>query len=308
MRVVKLLSVGLSGTTQEIKEKLQLDCKTLIKDGYRIAIDEINKGHYTFIGCNVVEGELSFRNYERIKNALKNHVAKMLAEVIILREEKKIVYNIVEQNYYYFAIDERRIIYENALCLLNDHHGGIEDFGFGIRCKSIVEKISEYLSSHHELVLEGFINFRLKEYRKKLAKVVDSAVDDFMIELEYKEFIRVLRYFVTIQEPQIEELHVVIINSGTYKILDSQRNLISNQKLEDFIAESDDSINYEDLLITAIITLAPYNVMVHVNDNHRTTSQGVVDIIKKIFEDRFMICDGCDFCIKTNGDYSTPPH
>lgn len=304
--MVKLLSVGLSGTTQEIREQLQIDCKTLIKEGYRVAIDEVNKGHYTFIGCNVVEGELSFRNYERIKNAVKNHVAKMLTEIIISREEKKIVHNIVEQNYYYFAIDERKIIYDNTLRLLNEHQNVIANFGFGMRCKCILEKISEYLASHHELVLEGFINFRLKEYRENLAKVVDTAVDDFMIELEYKEFIRVLRYFVTIQEPQIEEVHVVIMNCGMYKIFNSQGNLMSNQKLEDFISESDDTINYEDLLITALITMAPYSVMVHVN--YSTTTPSVVDLIKKIFDGRFMICDGCDFCLKAKEEYLPPTH
>ncbi|MDF2633254.1 MAG: sporulation protein YtxC [Pelosinus sp.] len=305
---MKLLSVGLSGTTQEIREKLQMDCKTLIKDGYRVAIDEINKGHYTFIGCNVVEGELSFRNYERIKNAVKHHVANMLAELIISREEKKIVYKIVENNYYYFSVEERKTIYDNTLQLLNDNYGVIADFGFGMRCKNIVEKIAEYLNSHHELVLEGFVNFRLKEYREKLATVVDTAVDDYMMELEYKEFIRVLRYFITIQEPQIEEVHVVIVNSGAYKILDDQGNLISNQKLENFVLESSHAINYEDLLITALITIAPYNVMVHVEDRNRVTTQSVVDIIKNIFEDRFMICNGCDFCMKAYEEYLTPTH
>lgn len=305
---MKLLSVGLSGTTQDIREKLQMDCKTLIKDGYRVAIDETNKGHYTFIGCNVMEGELSFRNYERIKNAVKHHVANMLAELIISREEKKIVHKIVENNYYYFSAEERKIIYDNTLQLLNDNYSVIADFGFGMRCKSIVEKITEYLNSHHELVLEGFVNFRLKEYREKLAKVVDTAVDDFMMELEYKEFIRVLRYFITIQEPQIEEVHVVIINSGTYKILDDQGNLISNQKLENFVLESDDTINYEDLLITALITIAPYNVMIHLEDHNRIITQSVVDIIKNIFEGRFMICNGCDFCMKAYKEYLTPTH
>ncbi|GMB00585.1 putative sporulation protein YtxC [Pelosinus sp. IPA-1] len=304
---MKLLSVGLSGTTQDIREKLQLDCKTLIKDGYRVAIDETNKGHYTFIGCNVMEGELSFRNYERIKNAVKHHVAQMLAELIISREEKKIVYKIIEHNYYYFSEEERKIIYDNALHLLNDNYGVVADFGFGMRCKSIVEKIGEYLDSHHELVLEGFVNFRLKEYRENLAKVVDTAVDDFMMELEYKEFIRVLRYFVTIQEPQMEEVHVVIINCGTYKILDEQGNLINNQMLETFATNSDETINYEDLLITALITIAPYSVMVHVDDNYRSATQGVVDIIKNIFEGRFMVCNGCDFCIKAYKEYFTPP-
>ena len=112
--MVKLLSVGLTGTTQEMREKLQMDCKTIIQDGFRVGIDEINKGNYTFIGCNVMEGELSFRNYERIKNTVKNHVANMLTELIVSREEKKIVGKIIDEHYGYYNEIERKSIYEHA--------------------------------------------------------------------------------------------------------------------------------------------------------------------------------------------------
>jgi len=292
---VKLLSVGLTGTTQELREKLQLDCKTIIQDGFRVAIDEINKGHYTFIGCNVMEGELSFRNYERIKNSMKNHVANMLTEYILLREEKKIVKKIIERRYSYYEKDERKIIYERALELLSDTNDVIADFGKTTRYTKILEKIIKYLDTHHELVLEGFINFRLKDYREKLAQTVDKAVDEYTMDLEYKEFIRVLRCFVEIQEPQVEEVHVVIIDSGVYKIVDSQGQMINNQNFENFLMQREDYINYEDLLITALITIAPYSIMVHMHESQNATIQNVVETIKNIFNERIVICYGCDF-------------
>ena len=293
---MKLLSVGLKGTTQEIRERLQLDCKTIIQDGFRVAIDEINKGHYTFIGCNVIEGELSFRNYERIKNSMKKHVANMLTEYIILHEEKKIVKKIIGRYYSYYTEDEHKIIYERTLDLLSGNNDVIVDFGMKSRCTKILEKIIEYLDTHHELVLEGFINFRLKEYHEKLVQTVDKAVDDYTMDLEYKEFIRVLRCFIDIQEPQVEEVHVVIVDSGSYKILDDQGQTINNQNFEKFLMQREDHINYEDLLITALITIAPYSVMVHVHESNDAAIQNVVETIKNIFDGRVMICYGCDFC------------
>ncbi len=296
MRVVKLLSVGLTGTTEEIRNRLQLDCKTVIQDGFKIAIDEVNKGHYTFIGCNVMEGELSFRNYERIKNAVKSHVAHMLTELIILREEKNIVSKMVEQHYSYYDEEERMSIYNHALQLLDDHSDVVVDFGINARCNNILEKIMEYLETHHELVLEGFINFRLKEYRSKLMQIVDRAADDYTMDLEYKEFIRVLRCFVAIQEPQMEEVHVLIVENGVYQILDSDKNPINNQSFESLLIEKDAHINFEDLLITALITIAPYSVMIHVRNHHNATVENLIETIRNIFDGRVMICNGCDFC------------
>jgi len=294
--MVKLLSVGLTGTTQEIREKLQLDCKTIIQDGFRVAIDETNKGHYTFIGCNVIEGEVSFSNYERIKDSMKKHVANMLTEYIIVREEKEIVRKIVNRNYSYYTEDERKVIYNRTLDLLSGKNDVIVDFGVTRRSTKILKEIIEYLDTHHELVLEGFINFRLKEYRDKLVQTVDKAVDDYTMDLEYKEFIRVLRCFVDIQEPKVEKVHVVIGNSGIYNIMDDQGQTINNVNFESFLMQRDDHINYDDLLITALITIAPYSVKVHVHENNNTIIQNIVEIIKNIFDGRVIICYGCDFC------------
>ena len=293
---MKLLSVGLKGTTQEIREQLQSDCKTLIQDGFRVAIDEINKGHYTFIGCNVIEGELSFRNYERIKNSMKNHVAKMLAEFIVVREEKKIVKKMIEQYYGCYTEEERKVIYDHTLELLSGSNDLIVDFSMTARCTKILEKIIAYLDTHHELVLEGFINFRLKDYREKLMQTVDKAADDYMMDLEYKEFIDVLRGFVEIQEPQIEEVHLVVVGDGLYKIVDDQGRSIENQNFESFLLQRTDQINYEDLLITALITIAPYHVVVHMHSSNNSVTQSVVETVKNIFPGRVMICEGCDFC------------
>ncbi|MEN6567776.1 MAG: putative sporulation protein YtxC [Veillonellales bacterium] len=291
---MKLLSVGLTGTTDDIRARLQQDCISLKQEGFRVAIDEINKGNYTFLGCNVIEGELSFRNYERIKNLLKTYVAKILAELIILREEKKIVKKIIEHNYYYFSADEQNIVYDNTLKNLNSNNEVFSDFGRTTRHNTILTKIVDYLDNHHELVLDGFINFRLKEYRERLVEIVDSAVDDLMMDLEYKEFIRVLRYFVDIQEPQVEEVHVLLNDNGNFRILDIEGKAINNQQFVDFLNESE--INPEDLLITALITISPYNIMIH--STNPSTVQNVIETIKSIFEGRVAVCEGCPICRK----------
>jgi putative sporulation protein YtxC len=301
---VKLLSVGLKGTTDEIRSRLQNDCTKLIQEGFRVAIEEINKGQYIFLGCNVVEGELSFRNYERIKNLIKNYVAKILTDQIIEHEEKTLVYKIVEHNYYYFNEEERKSIYRKTLTILNGSSGIITDFGIAARSTMVLTRILEYLDSHHELVLEGFINFRLKEYYKQLVETVDKAVDDFMMELEYKEFIRVLRYFVDVQEPQMEEVHVIIEAHDCFKILDACGKVVNNQYVENVMTQNLDEFNYEDLLITALITIAPCNITMH--STNPGVAQNIIETVKNIFTGRVAVCQGCELCKQQYQENSTP--
>ena len=77
-------------------------------------------------------------------------------------------------------------------------------------------------------------------------RVVDKAVDEYVMDLEYKEFIRVLRCFVDIQDPEVEEVHVVIVKNGVYKVVDAQGQSVNNQNFEKFLLQRDDHINYED--------------------------------------------------------------
>ena len=65
--------------------------------------------------------------------------------------------------------------------------------------------------------MEGFIRFRLKDYIEELKYIIDGSVDELLIDREYNEFIKLLRYFVEIQEPKVEEVHVLL--EGTKNIL-----------------------------------------------------------------------------------------
>lgn len=289
---MKILSLGFSGAHDEIRNRLHQDCRALLQEGFRVAVDESSKGGYTFLGCNIAEGELSFRNYERVKNLLKNYVAQMLAEHIIGREEKTLIRKIITRNYYYFGEQERAAIFDNTLRLLNSE--SIHDFSYIARLNRVLARLKEYFDIHHEMVLNGFVTFRLKDYCDRLSEIVDKAVDEYMMDMEYKEFVRVLRYFVDVQETQVEEVHILLGDGDTFKIRDSHGRNIHNQYLETMMIRSDE-INYEDLLISALITIAPQTVMLHFASAAGKTN-AVVETIKSVFTGRVSICRGCKLC------------
>ena len=291
---VRLLSVGLTGVAHDVTAQLQQDCVSLLHEGFRIAVDEICKGKYTFIGCNIVEGELSFRNYERVKDSLKNYVAKNIADFILNREEEKLIRHLIERNYNYFTQEEQEKIFDNSLKLLGNTTSLLHNFSALERRNRIITRLIDYLDTHHELVVDGFIQFRLKDYREGLAQIVDKAVDDLMMDLEYKEFIRVLRYFVNVKDSQVEEVHVIIQGANSFRIIDSGGKTINNQHLDNFAAQYVDEISYEDLLISALITISPHYVVLHNPESKGNI--GMVETVKGVFEDRVMMCSSCNLC------------
>jgi putative sporulation protein YtxC len=140
----------------------------------------------------------------------------------------------------------------------------------------------EHLESNDELVLEGFIRFRMKDFTRELEEAVDRAVDDLLIEKEYTEFIKLLRYFVEIQEPKVEEVHVLLGEDKKYTLLDSSLHVINNDILEDLAKEiTDKEISHDDLLISSLITIAPRKITIHQFDKIKNTE--LLNTISNVF-------------------------
>ena len=57
-----------------------------------------------------------------------------------------------------------------------------------------------------------------------------------------------------------------------------------------------DEINYEDLLISALITIAPKTVMLHFA-SAAGKANTVVETIKSVFAGRVTVCRGCKLCM-----------
>jgi putative sporulation protein YtxC len=294
VKTVKLISLGLSGPIDDIRAKLQQDCNLFQREGYQIVVDQLQAGKYTFLNCSILEGEISFRNYERIKNLLKLYAAQILADLVVSREEQNVLRRMIRFGYDYFSPEEQDQVLLKAMDILGAENPEVTDYHLPIRRSRVFSKILDYLDFHNELVLDGFIRFRLKDYGQVLNKAVEKAVDDYMLDIEYQEFVRVLRYFVNMQEPRTGEVHVVVDRSGTISIFDSAGDVLSESDGERFVANSSDDSNGQDLLMSALITIVPCAIIFHFSDRVKNTE--LVNAVKDVFADRVIVCDGCNIC------------
>ncbi len=295
MKTMSQISIASSKHIDFIRNRLDDEFKLLQAEGVNINLQEKARGDYTFLGCNMSQDNKALTCPDHI--LLKHYIAKVISEVIVARWEEHLVRGIVKNHYYYFNEEERQNILERAQEIL-----AREDEV--PRKNKILLKIVDYLESHDDLILDGFIKFRLKEYLNELEEAVDQAVDDFLMEKEYNEFIRLLRYFVEIQEPRVEKVNVLLKPSGYFQLYDGNENIITNEYLEGFIVDlPEGDINYEDLLISTLITIAPRQIVLHLPDQNKVKS--TVNTIKSVFGERVTICPGCSRCLSSNQKKNT---
>lgn len=110
-------------------------------------------------------------------------------------EEENILKKLISQNYFYFDSAEKSKILSNCFDIMADEYPNEFDKKFDI----LYENFYSFISSNKYLILNGFINFRLKKYFDLLDNILNEAVNQFIIEKEYLEFISLLKMYVNSQ-------------------------------------------------------------------------------------------------------------
>lgn len=279
---MQTFSIGSSKYTDFIRERLDIQFRSLWAQGWKGDLEEKQFGKYTFVGCHI----------DGADGKLLPLIAKAVTETIVLKWQEYLIKQIIKNHYYYFNEKERDDIQQRASKLLSTTNASTRIPLCPQRDELIYKKTIDYLKEDGHLIIEGFIRFRLREYWNELEAAVGEAVDDFLLEKEYNEFIRLLKYFVDIQEPRVERVHVVLHSSGTFQLFDDRDNLINHDYLEGFTVDLvDNEINYEDLLISALITIAPRQVVLHLSERAKTCT--TIKTIKNVFGENVSICSGC---------------
>lgn len=289
--MLESISIGTYTNPGLVFDRLNSELRSLQKEGIPVNIDIDQIGQFTFMDCLPGQKE-QFSEDDSIQT-VKTIVANCLADLIVEEWETVIIKKIVRDNYYYYNEDEKQLIIQKTKEILNPK--GLNIYRQRERKEKVMEKILEYLDLHQDLILEGFVNFRLKDYQKELESVVNCAVDEFLLEKEYAEFIRLLTYFVEIQEPRIQKVHIIFKKKGKFALLDEDEQTVRHEALEGLMMDMlGDEINYEDLLISALITLAPQELLLHIEPGVETTD--TIKTIRLVFRNRVKDCPGCVKC------------
>lgn len=215
-------------------------------------------------------------------------LSNLITEVILEFYEEKLIYQILNYNYFYFDEYERLQICDNCIDMVENEEEATKN-----KRKEIIQKaLLLYIQEHKSMILEGFVNFRLKEYISYLDNTIDNAVNQFIIEKEYNEFISLLKIYIDSKIPECEILHLIYIN-GESILLDSEKNIVSvSENIYNAKYLSDISFSSNDFALNTLLSLLPAKIEMHVIG----IEDEFIDTIKQIFEGRISVCKDCNIC------------
>lgn len=238
-----------------------------------------------------------FKNYKNIiihysgndNKKFVHEVSCILSCLVIDELEESFLKMILLKNYFYFNSTEMKHILELCYEIFSD------DFNtyFDKKHNLLIDSFENYLITNKSIILTGFINFRIKNYMTILEDVVDEAVNSFVVEKEYLEFISLLKMYVNSQNYNCDVVHL-IYNKNNSTLLDKDKNQI-NVSDDIFKAKylSDISFSSNDYALNTLLTLVPKKIHIHLIDN---CIDEFIHTISLIFENRVEICTDCSIC------------
>ena len=233
----------------------------------------------------------SFKIYRNIilhysgKNPDKfySSISTILTNVIKSFYELSFINRILNTNYFYFDLSEKNRIIDICLNTLEDEN---------CLFNAVYNSFYEYIEKNKSMVLDGFANFRLKEYAYMIDSTVEFSVNKFLVDQEYEEFIKLLKSYIKSKNNAVDIVHLIYA-SETCILLDKYKNIISlNKNILNAKYLSDISFSSNDYTLNTLLNILPAVLNIHIIDKE----DDFIRTLKLIFDDRVFICTDCSLC------------
>lgn len=197
------------------------------------------------------------------------NVSSLLAELIKTDYLKFYANSIIEVNFSALNKCEKKKIIDGLI-----EHTNIE---------SLVDSIDEFLQETHHIHLGGYALFRMKNFILKFEDKIDCAIDEYIQKQQYLEFVKFLKFFINMQEPEFGEVNLVV-KDGEYDLLNENGERIDKKLLDSTYYEFAALEDSKYIMLNDLISLSPVHITVHCTADE--TKEEAVCIVKEIFGNR----------------------
>lgn len=257
--------------------------------------DNILKLQHFGLEASGIQSETGYCIEIKYSPKVLSNISLALADCIIEKYERELIHQTLSKSYSFLTGPEKRIIIESIRNKkeLKGVDTMVNSLLIQQRKLKIAREIADYFEQHDELNLDGFVHFRIKEYRDELEELIESRVEQFMVDKEYNEFISLLKAFVDSRKANSPIMHVVFYPSNTYTLLDHELTPVELEQsyLHDSILIQQNC----DTLAGVLVETLPEKIILH-NANLYCKPE-LLETLRCVFTWRVEICKGCKICL-----------
>ena len=218
-----------------------------------------------------------------------NKISSILSLFVIDELEEDFLKNLLFQNYFYFDYNERSQILNFCFDIMAENFSSLFDQKF----KAIYHSFYSYITHNRTLLLKGFTTFRLQSYFSILEDVLTEAVNTFILEKEYKEFISLLKLYINSQHSNCETVHLIYSKNDSVLLNENKEMLETSCDNLKTKYLSDITFSANDHTLNSLLTLLPRKIYIHLVDSY---IDDFINTLQIIFENRVCLCTDCNIC------------
>ncbi|HHT49733.1 MAG TPA: hypothetical protein GXZ98_10645 [Firmicutes bacterium] len=275
-----------TGSLFDLRSNLEQEITRWKKEGLALQVEEEKMGKFKFLNFTFGQPEKGISKKE--EDTFRQNLTLVVTNLLLGEVSQNLLRRIIRIDHPYLSSAEAELLSQKAITTLTSADEKE-------RIKRVQKEVGSFLSENNAIFLEGFFRFRLKDYFSELKENLEEAIDQLLADKEYQEFIKLLRYFVEIQEPKILEVHVLFYSKEKFRLLDEEEKPLEQEYLLKVLGDlKDEGLKYEDLLLSALITLSPQRIILHHSDK-----TNIVNTILNVFTGRVTFCRDCELCRNT---------
>lgn len=275
--------IGTRQSLPDLQRNLDREFSRAKENGVFIDIKPQQLGNYAFVAC--VLNDAPGKGGKKLEETLRTTISPVVSALLLGDVAKDFVYRMTRIDHPYLSKEEALLLCDQVVSSLNES-------GRERRLARVQKEVEDFLKENDRIFLEGFLRFRLKDYFLELKERLEELIDNFLADKEYQEFIKLLQYFVEIQEPRIDEVHVLFFGPEEFFLLDEEKKPLEEKYLRQVLGEErGDELRHRDLLLSALITLAPQRIILH-----HSGAPEEAETMVSIFKERIVFCRSCDIC------------
>jgi putative sporulation protein YtxC len=220
----------------------------------------------------------------------KELILDVLTEFTRDKVEDICLKEMIEHAFFYSDTAEQKEIFSISKSIILGEIEGIPEvktlpnLNVLIRC----QWQSILLDKTNFLEFEAFLKFRLRDYLATLLKIVECAIDEYKLELEYQLFIEQLRTCLSKQKSIKKNDIIIIFDYENVVIFDEHQNQLSKTELKNFHDKAlnlTNAVNLDERLLGPLIGLTPSSAQIYAYD----IDHPLLQTVKNIFQEKVTI-------------------
>lgn len=267
---MKQIVISTYSYQDQIQRYIYQRIKRLKIKAYIPNIEIEKKGQAIFFTCFFPSGMPDSKKKRYFKDYIIMPVAQAIVDIIQKEFAPAYGNEIIQKNYQQQEIIITGLVQEES------------------QIKKLLDPVIYELTENSTFCLDGWIRFRLFNYRIYLKEMVEHLVGEYLAYKEYKEFILLIKEFIFEKKSLLAQIHLIPNKNGHIDLYDEDKEWIE--------FDQEPYHNQDDIVLNTLLTLAPEKMTIHQEKKYENIQ--LIDTIKQIYEGRITFCIGCTDCKK----------